>query len=56
MKVVTINTGSNGNSYLLEVNNRFIILDCGITFNKITHNKDFPKFKDIDLVFVSHLH
>lgn len=53
----TIATGSDGNCYILKSpNGRAIILDCGISFEEITHNENFPKFSDIDFVFVSHRH
>lgn len=57
MKLCVVGTGSSGNSYILSDNkNNCIILDCGLPFAKITHNKDFPSFKNIDLVFCSHIH
>lgn len=57
MRIITLNTGSDGNCYLLKDNNdRTIILDCGLPFEKITHNKEFPSFSKIDLLFTSHSH
>lgn len=57
MKLDCIATGSTGNCYILrDSNGRAIILDCGISFQNITHHNTFPKFKEIDFVFVSHSH
>lgn len=56
MNVITLGTGSSGNCYILESNNRYIILDCGLDFKTITRDKNFPKFRQIDFVFCSHIH
>jgi Cft2 family RNA processing exonuclease len=57
MDVITLATGSTGNCYFVkDVNGKTIILDCGINFQEITHHQDFPKFSDIEFVFVSHIH
>lgn len=57
MDVITLATGSTGNCYFVkDVNGKTIILDCGISFQEITHHQDFPKFSDIEFVFVSHIH
>ena len=56
MNMTVIGSGSTGNAYLLECNGKTIILDCGLPFEKITHSKNFPSFKDIDLLIVSHIH
>lgn len=56
MKLITLASGSTGNCYLLEHSGRYIILDCGIPFEKITHSRKFPSFKDIDLLIVTHSH
>ena len=56
MKLITLATGSSGNCYLLEENNKYIVLDCGIKFEEITSNKNFPSFRDIDLVISTHCH
>lgn len=52
--IKTLSTGSQANCYVLETNGKNIILDCGLPFEKITHNSFFPKFKDISFVFCSH--
>lgn len=54
MVIKTLSTGSQANCYVLETNGKNIILDCGLPFEKITHNSFFPKFKDISFVFCSH--
>ena len=56
MKLITLSSGSCGNCHFLELNNKTIILDCGITFRQITHHPNFPKFKDISFVFITHEH
>ena len=57
MEVTTINTGSSGNCYIIKSGNGdSVILDAGVKFEKITHHPNFPKFKDISFVFVSHTH
>lgn len=52
----TISSGSSGNCYIIETQNKHIILDCGLPFEKITHNELFPKFSSIEFVFCSHAH
>lgn len=55
MVVKTINSGSNGNCYIVSDSQyNSIILDCGLPFQQITSNSNFPKFSKIDFVFVSH--
>lgn len=56
MEVFTISTGSSGNAYIVGSNNSYVILDCGVRFQDITHHPKFPKFSKIDFVFVSHSH
>lgn len=56
MNVSCISTGSSGNAYLINVADNYVLLDCGIKFEKITHHKDFPKFHKLNFVFVSHSH
>lgn len=54
MVIKTIGTGSNGNCYIVESKGKYIVLDCGLPFEQITHDKAFPKFRDISFVFCSH--
>lgn len=56
MEVCSINSGSDGNCHIVNHNDNYIILDCGLPFNQITHYEKFPKFKNIDFVFCSHCH
>lgn len=57
MKLVTLSTGSKGNSYILQSNNgKFCVLDCGIKFQDITNNENFNGFRNLDFVFCSHIH
>ena len=57
MKIDCLATGSTGNCYIVtDSQGRSVILDCGIKFQEITHHKAFPKFINIDFVFVSHSH
>lgn len=56
MEVCAINSGSDGNCYIVNHNNNYIILDCGLPFKQITHHEKFQKFSNIDFVFCSHQH
>lgn len=56
MEVCAISTGSCGNVYTVSSNDNYVLLDCGIKFEKITHHIKFPKFSKLDFVFCSHLH
>lgn len=56
MLLTTIGTGSAGNCNVIKLNNKYIVLDCGLQFEEITHSKNFPSFKDISFVWISHSH
>lgn len=56
MKINVLASGSKGNCYILESNNRKIMLECGIDYKKIITNKAFGKFSDYDFLSCSHLH
>lgn len=56
MKTACISSGSSGNCFVVESSGKYIILDCGLPFEQITHDKAFPKFKNISFVFTSHCH
>lgn len=57
MVINVIGTGSTGNCTIVsDANGNSIILDCGLPFEKITSNPNFPKFSKIEFVFVSHCH
>jgi len=58
MLLKVIGTGSKGNCYVIksEKTGRFIILDCGIKFEKIITDSNFNGFEKLDFVFCSHIH
>lgn len=57
MRLSVIGTGSSGNSYVLKSNNgKFCLLDCGLKFTTITHDKNFGSFSDLDFVWTTHVH
>lgn len=58
MNMVIIGTGSKGNCLILtsKETGHSIMLDCGIEFRKITNHPQFPSFKNLDAVCVSHIH
>lgn len=48
--------GENNNSAYIELEDRIIIIDCGITvFNKLKNKFDFNRYKEIDII-ITHLH
>ena len=47
MTVHSINTGSIGNAYILEVDNQCILLDCGVPYVEINKAIDFKMTKII---------
>ena len=48
--------GDNNNSAYIEIDNKLILIDCGITvFNKIKQKFDFKKYEEIN-IFITHLH
>lgn len=57
MKVKVLGSSSSGNCYILKSSNgKFCILDCGIDYKKITNDKDFSGFSDLDFVYSGHIH
>lgn len=48
MNYKIINTGSDGNATILE---EFILIDCGVTFKKLTEY-----YKQLKIVFLTHIH
>ena len=58
MEIKIIATGSTGNSYILTEpkTGKFLVLDCGVRFETITHDKAFTGFKNCDAVIVTHSH
>lgn len=58
MKQFNINvvgTGSNGNCYLLTVNNKTLVLDAGVNFTKVKKALNFD-FSNVAGVLVTHEH
>ncbi len=48
--------GDNNNSAYIEIDNKLIIIDCGITvFNNLKKKFNFNKYKDIKVI-ITHLH
>lgn len=48
--------GDNNNSAYIELENKLIIIDCGITvFNTLKRKFDFTKYNDIEII-ITHLH
>ena len=57
MVINVIGTGSKGNATVVsDSQGNSILLDCGLLFEQITSNPNFPKFSKLDLVFISHCH
>ena len=48
--------GDNNNSAYIEINNKLIVIDCGITvFNELKRKFDFNNYTDIEII-ITHLH
>lgn len=58
MKVFILGSGSKGNSTLIEINGKRILIDVGFSFKSITEKlRDIDVYpKDIDYVFITHDH
>lgn len=57
MKISVLGTGSKGNCIILtNTDGKFIVLDCGLKYERITTNDDFTGFENLSFVFVSHMH
>lgn len=55
MKLITISTGSSGNTYLLKGNDEVLILDAGIPFIEVKKALGF-NIRQIKGVVVTHEH
>lgn len=53
--VKTIGSGSSGNCYLVNINNKKILIECGLPFKKIQKALNY-KVSDIDFCLVTHEH
>lgn len=48
--------GKNNNSAYIELDDKFILIDCGFTvFDKLKEKFDFNKYKSINVI-ITHLH
>ena len=48
--------GEKNNSAYIQINEKFILIDCGFTvFNYLKNNIDFNKFNEIEII-ITHLH
>lgn len=48
--------GNNNNSAYIEINDKFVLIDCGLTvFEKLKNNFDFNKYNSINVI-ITHLH
>ena len=58
MKIYILGSGSKGNSTLVQVGNKNILIDVGFSFKSLTEKlKQINVFpKDIDYVFITHDH
>ena len=58
MKIKHIKTGSKGNCTYIELNNTKILIDAGVEVKKVRNEllKDEIFLKDIDFIFITHLH
>lgn len=58
MKVTVLGSGSKGNSTLIEINNKKLLIDVGFSYKNIKERLEkvnvYPK--DIDYIFISHDH
>ena len=55
LKLNVIGSGSSGNCYILETNNRYIVVDIGVPLYKVRDEITFEEGKTIDL-FITHEH
>ena len=55
MVVHSINSGSVGNSYALEINGKYLLLDCGVPYKQIAQALDF-KMTSIVGCLLTHEH
>lgn len=55
MRLTVINSGSDGNTYLLESNNEILILDCGMSMKEVKKALNFDLSKIVGC-FITHAH
>lgn len=54
-KLITLGSGSSGNAYILECENESLLLECGISWDKILKGLNY-KLLNVVGVCVSHAH
>jgi phosphoribosyl 1,2-cyclic phosphodiesterase len=54
-KLITLGSGSSGNAYILECKNETLLLECGISWDKILKGLSY-KLSNVVGVCVSHAH
>lgn len=55
MKIVTLATGSSGNSYVLEENGKLVLLELGISLPEIKRGIKY-RVADVDGAMCTHIH
>ena len=55
MRLYVINSGSDGNTYLIEIDNEILILDCGMPLKDVKKTLNFDLSKIVGC-FISHSH
>lgn len=57
MKLNCVGSGSNANCYFLTADNgEILILDCGVTLDRLMKNKGFSRFKNVVGALITHEH
>ena len=54
-KLITLGSGSSGNAYILECENESLLIECGISWDKILKGLNY-KLSNVVGVCVSHAH
>lgn len=55
MRLTVLNSGSNGNCYLLECENEVLVLECGVSSKIVKKALNFDLSKIVGC-FISHSH
>lgn len=55
MRIDVLNSGSDGNCYLVECENEVLILDCGVSAKEVKKALNFDLSKIVGC-FISHSH
>lgn len=54
-KLITLGSGSSGNAYILKCENESLLLECGISWDKILKGLNY-RLSNVVGVCVSHAH